>query len=187
MIHPHPDLTRPRATTLESASIRAEDAGFLELPPKTKISRQLAAVITYFAVSLMLWAHVWIGANPAHSITCNCGDTVQQVWWFEWLPWAVSHGHNPLLTNTMWARLGGVNVLSNTSWLAPAAVLSPITLLFGPVASFNVANLLAPVVSGWAAFALWRVGFRGERVSALSPALFTPSRPLCLETPFSAI
>ena len=28
------------------------------------------------------------------------------------------------------------------------------TLLFGPVASFNVANLLAPVVSGWATFTL---------------------------------
>jgi hypothetical protein len=54
----------------------------------------------------------------------------------------------------MWARLGGVNALSNTSWFAPAAVLSPITFLFGPVASFNVANLLAPVLSGWAAFAL---------------------------------
>jgi hypothetical protein len=105
-------------------------------------------------VAVVLWAHVWIGGNPAHAITCNCGDTVQEVWWFEWLPWAVTHGHNPLLTNAIWARFGGVNVLSNTSWLAPAALLSPITLLFGPVASFNVANLLAPVVSGWAAFAL---------------------------------
>lgn len=111
-------------------------------------------VTTYLALSLLLWSHVWIGGNPAHLITCNCGDSVQQVWWLEWFPWAITHGHNPFLTNALWARFGGVNTLSNTSWIAPAAVLSPITLLFGPIASFNLANLLAPVLSGWAAFAL---------------------------------
>jgi hypothetical protein len=111
-------------------------------------------VATYLVVSLILWGHVWIGGNPAHLITCNCGDSVQQVWWLEWFPWAITHGHNLLLTNALWARFGGVNALSNTSWIAPAAVLSPITLLFGPITSFNVANLLAPVLSGWAAFAL---------------------------------
>jgi hypothetical protein len=111
-------------------------------------------IATYLVVSLILWGHVWFGGNPAHLITCNCGDSVQQVWWLEWFPWAVTHGHNLLLTNALWARFGGVNALTNTSWIAPAAVLSPITLLFGPVASSNLANLLAPVLSGWAAFAL---------------------------------
>ena len=133
---------------------RQPDGRRLPPSPRTPISLHLLAVGTYLAVALVLWAHVWFGGSPAHAITCNCGDTVQQVWWFEWLPWAVAHGHSPFLTNAMWSRLGGVNVLSNTSWLAPAAVLSPVTLLFGPVASFNVANVLAPVLSGWAAFAL---------------------------------
>ena len=78
---------------------------------------------------------------------------MQQVWWLEWLPWAVTHGHSPFLTNAMWSRLGGATCCP-TPVGSPAAVLSPVTLLFGPVASFNVANLLAPVLSGWAAFAL---------------------------------
>ena len=133
---------------------RPEKRGLLEIHPPTARPLHLVAVGVYLALALVLWAHVWFGGSPAHSITCNCGDTAEQVWWFEWLPWAVTHGHNPLLTNALWARLGGVNALSNTSWLAPAALLSPITLLFGPVASFNVANLLAPVLSGWAAFVL---------------------------------
>jgi hypothetical protein len=126
----------------------------LETPARTRTSTHVAVVATYLGLALILWGHVWFGGNPAHLITCNCGDTAEQVWWFKWLPWAVTHGHNPLLTNALWSRFGGVNALSNTSWLAPAAVLAPITWLFGPVASFNVANLLAPVLSGWAAFAL---------------------------------
>ncbi len=127
---------------------------FLVRPPRTRVSWHLIAIVTYLALSLVIWWHVWMGGDPTHAITCNCGDTIQQVWWFQWLPWALAHGHNPFFSDVLWARLGGMNVLSNTSWLAPAAVLTPITQWFGPVASFNVANLLAPVLSGWAAFAL---------------------------------
>ncbi len=145
-------------------------------PSATRLPMHLAAIATYLALSLVLWAHVWFGGGPAHSITCNCGDTVQQVWWFEWLPWAVLHGHNPLLSNTLWARFGGVNTLSNTSWMAPATALAPVTLLFGPVASFNVANLLAPVLSGWAAFELAGTVTRrpGARLVAGAIYAFSP-------------
>ncbi len=148
----HDSAICPR--TDRASEARQPDDQRLPPSPRTPASLHLLAIATYLALALVFWAHVWFGGSPAHAITCNCGDTVQQVWWLEWLPWAVTHGHSPFLTNAMWSRLGGVNVLSNTSWLAPAAVLSPVTLLFGPVASFNVANLLAPVLSGWAAFAL---------------------------------
>jgi hypothetical protein len=126
----------------------------LNRPPRTKRSQYVIAISVYLALALLLWANVWLTGNVSHAITCNCGDTVEQVWWLEWLPWALVHGHNPFLTNAIFARLGGVNAMSNTSWFTPALLLSPITLLFGPVASYNVANLLAPILSGWAAFGL---------------------------------
>ena len=150
--------------------------------PRTPATQHLLAVAVYLVVATAMWSHVWIGGNPAHAITCNCGDTSQQVWWLEWFPWALSHGHNPFLTNAMWARLGGVNALTNTSWMAPAALLWPVTALYGPVASFNVANLLAPVVSGWAAFAL-AGRFRGASSPAWWRAPSTRSRPTCCATP----
>jgi hypothetical protein len=136
----------------------------------------VAALAIYLGLALLLWANVWFGGNPAHAITCNCGDTAQQIWWFEWLPWAVIHGHDPLFSNALWARLGGVNALANTSWLAPGALLSPVTILFGPVASFNVANLLAPALSGGAAFALaGRITSRtGARLIAGGVYAFSP-------------
>jgi hypothetical protein len=124
------------------------------------------AVLVYFLVSLVLWWQVWITGHPSTSITCGCGDPVQEVWWLEWLPWAILHGHNPLLTNAIFAKQGGVNAFANTSWLLPGAVLSPITLAFGPVASFNVGNLLAPVASAWAMY------LASGKLTRLAPARF---------------
>lgn len=49
-------------------------------------------------------------------------------------------------------RAGGANLLQSTSYLLPAFLLAPVTWLFGPTASFNVAELLAPVLSGWCMF-----------------------------------
>ncbi len=144
---------RPSEPQEPDSSPRAPADALLRRGAPTPVAHHLLALGIYLLIAVALWAHVWLGGDPAHAITCNCGDTVQQVWWFEWLPWALSHGHNPFFTSALWARFGGVNVLSNTSWLFPAAVLAPITSWFGPVASFNVANLLAPVLSGWAAFA----------------------------------
>ena len=145
-------------------------------PERTARSRYLLAIAIYLALALVLWAHVWFTGNVSHAVTCNCGDTVEQVWWLEWLPWALTHGHNPFLTNAIWARLGGVNAMSNTSWFAPAFVLSPVTMLFGPVASYNVSNLLAPVLSGWAMFGLaGRFSTRtGSRIIAGALYAFSP-------------
>lgn len=116
---------------------------------------QLAvAAAIYLACSLGIWAHVWLTGDPSTAVTCSCGDPVEQLWWFEWLPQAILHGHNPFVSNALFARLGGINAMANTSWMLPAAVLSPITIAFGPIASSNVANLVAPMLSGVAAFAL---------------------------------
>jgi hypothetical protein len=108
----------------------------------------------YLGVALLVWAHVWLTGNPAHTLTCPCGDVAQQLWWLEWLPRALQHGHNPFYSNAQFARFGGINAESNLSWLLPGALLAPVTLLFGAIASFNTANLLAPVATGLAAYAL---------------------------------
>ena len=47
-----------------------------------------------------------------------------------------------------------MNLPANTSVLAIGVVLAPVTWLFGPVASMNVALTLAPVLSALAMFVL---------------------------------
>jgi len=101
---------------------------------------------------LVLWWKVWVTGHPAGTITCQCGDASQELWFLSWTPYALSHGHDPFLTNAIFAGRGGANMLANTSWIFPSLLLAPVTSLFGPIASFNVGAVLGPAVSGWAFF-----------------------------------
>ena len=116
----------------------------------------LAVVAGYLAVAVLLWWRVWVTGSPSSSITCPCGDPSQELWWLQWLPWAILHGHNPFFTHAMNAGMGGVNGLANPSLYLPAAVAAPITVAFGPVVSFNVMATVTPVLSGWCMFVLCR-------------------------------
>jgi hypothetical protein len=48
-----------------------------------------------------MWSKVWLGGHPASTMSCACGDPALEMWWLEWLPWAIIHGHNPLYTNAL--------------------------------------------------------------------------------------
>jgi len=106
----------------------------------------------FLALSVIMWSKVWITGHPTSTMPCPCGDPALEMWWLQWLPWAIVHGHNPLYTNALYAGQGGVNALANTSALFPGLVVSPVTLLFGSVAGFNVAVTLAPAASAWCMF-----------------------------------
>ncbi len=121
-------------------------------------------MVIYLAISLVFWWQVWVTGDPTSSITCGCGDTAQGVWWMEWVPWALQHGHTPFLSQQLFSRSGGVSALANTSALLLSLIFAPLTMLAGPVASFNLANLLAPVTSGVAMF------LAAARVTRLFPA-----------------
>ncbi len=83
------------------------------------------------------------------------GDPELEIWAFAWWPHAILHGQNPFVTHAIWAP-SGVSLAWPT--MAPGLVLAfaPLTLLLGPVASFDVASVLMPAVSAWTAFLLCR-------------------------------
>jgi hypothetical protein len=124
----------------------------------------LSVVGGFVALGVMLWWHVWITGSPTATISCQCGDPSQELWFLTWTPWALIHGHTPFLTNAIYAGQGGANMMTNTSWMVPAVILAPITWLFGPIASFNVAAVLAPAISGWCFF------LAARKVTTLVPA-----------------
>jgi hypothetical protein len=77
------------------------------------------------------------------------------IWSFEWWPHAILHGDNPFYTHAVWAP-DGLNLAWVTSVPGLALPLAPLTLLFGPVAAYNVAAVLMPALAAWAAYLLCR-------------------------------
>ena len=77
------------------------------------------------------------------------------IWSFAWLPHAILHGENPLITHAIWAP-SGVNLTWTTFVPGLALLFAPLTLTLGAVASYNVAVVLIPAVSAWTAFLLCR-------------------------------
>jgi hypothetical protein len=114
-----------------------------------------AAGAGYLAVSVVLWWHLW-AVGLGHGIVAGgYGDPDQDVWFLAWVPHALSHGLNPFFSRAMFAPKG-INLTVNTSILLPSLVMTPVTELFGPLVSFNVAVVLAPALSSLTAFAAFR-------------------------------
>lgn len=82
-------------------------------------------------------------------------DSSLFVWWLQWGARALATGTNPLFTTWQNAPTG-VNAMWNTSVPVLGTVLAPVTALAGPVAAFNVALVLGPVVSGFVCW--WALG-----------------------------
>jgi hypothetical protein len=108
----------------------------------------------YLLLSLLIWWQVW-STHPSSVTTCGCGDTALFLWFIEWPAYAIAHAHNPLYSSALF-HPAGINLLSNTSVLAIGIILAPVTWLFGPVATLNVASTLAPALSAAAMFWLLR-------------------------------
>ncbi|HVB92854.1 MAG TPA: hypothetical protein VND67_00935 [Acidimicrobiales bacterium] len=113
-----------------------------------------SAAMLYLAMSIGLWWGVWT-SHPSTVTTCGCGDAARFLWFFEWPAFAFTNGHSLWFSPWLF-HPGGINLLNDTSVLALSVVLTPFTLLFGPVAAMNVALALAPVVSALAMMVLLR-------------------------------
>jgi hypothetical protein len=146
-----PDPTSPSGRPPAS---RHRSTGRRPTSRRRRLAPYVVAGLVYLAVSVVLWWHVW-STHPTATATCGCGDPALFLWFLEWPAYAIAHGHNPFYSTALF-HPGGINLLSNTSVLAIGVPLAPVTWLFGPVATLNVASTLAPVFSGLSAFWLLR-------------------------------
>lgn len=148
--------------------LRAENAGAYPEPDtaRSRVAiRPLGiAFVGYLVPAIVLWWNVW-SSHPTSTTTCGCGDSSLFTWFIEWPAYALSHGQNPLFSTAMFHPVG-VNLLANTSELAVGILLAPVTWLFGPVATLNVALTASPILSALAMFILAR------RWVAWAPAAF---------------
>ena len=125
-----------------------------EVAPPRRWRGVLLAGGTYLALSIFIWLHVWT-AHPSSATTCGCGDSAGAMWDMEWPAYAMTHGAS-LFYSSFMNHPTGINLMANPSQLTFSLPLVPVTWIFGPVASLNVALTLAPVLSALAMYILLR-------------------------------
>jgi hypothetical protein len=86
-------------------------------------------------------------------------DVATYVWSLQWMAHQLVHLGNPWFT-TAQAAPAGVQLGFDTTLPLPAFVLAPVTLLFGPSASFTLLSVAAPGLACYAAFRAARLWLR---------------------------
>jgi hypothetical protein len=111
----------------------------------------LLALAAYLAVFIIAWAAPLLRQPGVPMVAETSPDPSFYIWSWQWWPYAISHGLNPLYSGQIGVP-AGYDLAWTTPTAAVAVLLSPITALIGPIASFNLTLVLAAPVSAWAAF-----------------------------------
>lgn len=144
------------APALRVSALRG--AGFVDraLALRCLLARRngLVALLVYTAVTIC-----WDRGSVAHmNSMCSCGlpgDPAQAAWAFEWFPYALLHGINPLYSHAMWTPTG-INLAGANAGPFLGYLMAPVTWLWGTIVSYNVVNIAAPITGAWAAYWLCR-------------------------------
>lgn len=141
---------------------------------------RLVPPLVVLTLTLLVWRHTLV-----HLATWSQSDGEDEALFLSWLghlPWAVTHGADPLVTHVVNAP-DGVNALWNTSVLAPAALFAPVTLLGGVVLTYNLAMLAATATTALACVAAcrrfvdwWPAALAGGCLAGFSPFLLGQGR-----------
>lgn len=126
------------------ARSRLTVAGWRPSPSRT-------ALVSYLLLSALLFAAAW--RDPFNVAVGNSTDSLLGQWFLQWMPFALRHGHNPLLTNYL-DYPAGVNLMWNASMPIVTFVLAPLTTTLGPIFTYNLLTTLAIAFSAWSAFLL---------------------------------
>ncbi|HEY2304699.1 MAG TPA: hypothetical protein VGI05_02340 [Streptosporangiaceae bacterium] len=151
------------------------------LPQKARSPlRALAEAGAVGAVYLVLACLLYWPATPfgtGHLPGCACGDPEQETWFLAWTSHALTHGLNPFFTQYLNAPRGA-NLAIDTAMPLLGVLGMPITLLAGPVATFNLLLKLGLAASGASMFwvlrrytSWWPAAFGGGLLFAFSPYL----------------
>ncbi len=132
--------TRPRLP--EGEAPRSEvPGGRLRRTASRSWVRHLVLLVVYLAAGIALtWprtAYLWRHLLP------ETRDTSGYVWDLWWTAHQVAHLSNPWFTNHMAAPVG-IQLGFDTTMPLAGLIMTPVTLAFGPSASFDVLTILVP-------------------------------------------
>jgi hypothetical protein len=135
----------------------------------------IAVVGVYAALGIVPYWSYWNAGGAM--IAGKGGDPATDAWFLAWVPYALTHGHNPLVTN--WGNYpGGVNAITGVGMPLLGVVGAPVTWAFGAFVTTTLFFTLAFPLSAIAGYAVirewvsWRpAAFTGGLLYGFSPYL----------------
>src|SRR6267143_4525792 len=123
----------------------------------------------YGVLALGLFAATW--TQPFSHVIGDGPDPPVFIWYLRWVPFALSHGLNPLFT-TYVDFPGGINLMWQTSVPLLGLLLAPVTLTLGPVFAYNLLMTASMALTAWCAFLAFRRHVARTWAAALGGLLF---------------
>ncbi len=108
----------------------------------------LAALPTFTALAVLAKLTVWLDPTRTYG---GSADAEQKMWFLSWPSFALTHHHNPLLSDYL-NHPDGFSLLWNTTMPLLGVVLWPVTALWGAVATYNVITTAAISLAAFFAF-----------------------------------
>ena len=130
--------------------------------------------LSYALLCVPLFWQTFATWSSALATRCveRCDSGWQNVWMLWWVARQVSQGANPFYTDQIFYP-AGASLFWQTVMAANGLLMTPVTLLFGPITAFNTLALATFVVSGWS-MALLAEAFTRHRWGAwLAGVLYT--------------
>jgi hypothetical protein len=140
------------------------------------VARHLALLIVYVAAGVAVtWPRAtYLTAGQLPSLR----DESSYVWGFWWMAHQITHLGNPWFTHSMTAPVG-VQLGFHTLMPLPGLLLTPVTLLFGPAASYTLLVLLTPGLLCYATYRVARLWLPSATGAIAAGAFFGLSAMLC--------
>jgi len=149
------------------------------------IARHPAVLVlpAYLAAAVALNWRLWAGFGTMSALgDPGPADNDLMAWFMRYAADAVVHGHLPALVTTALNAPNGIPLMWNNSVLFPAVLVSPVTLLAGPLAGLTVVITLGYAGSAAAMYWLLRrygasvlAGVIGGVVFGFSPGMLNAS------------
>jgi hypothetical protein len=161
----------------------------LRLARRLRPGPEPVVLLVFCGLAMWMFAPAW-SSPTTRTLEGGDGDPAIFMWFLRWVPFALEHGHDLLVTHHL-NYPDGVNLMWNTSLPLPGLLLTPVTDAWGPVLSFNLLLVLAYGLSAWCAYLAIRRFAPGHLAAAVggliygfSPAMRVQSHHLHMSLAF---
>jgi hypothetical protein len=119
--------------------------------------KNLAALLLYSGAAWAILGRTLLSRGFSWRLgQCAPCDPDVYLWALAWFPHALRHTLDPIFTRAVYAP-GGYNLSWSTDIPGAALLMAPVTAALGPLFSYNLLTLAAPVAGAFATFVLCRL------------------------------